>query len=325
MTSSVYLLCGLPGSGKTTYVNAMFQESANLAIFGGDRNGPKWGALYKEALRRGIPKIILDNTHLTKSVRKPVIDLARANGYEVHCLLFSPSKTKRGEYEIERNQIRLLQRQIHTMGHLVFAVPKGQTVEGVVPIGALFHARRVFQEPTLAEGFQTIQEIPEPPIQWPKEFRNRAILFDIDGTLRATEHLPNKYPTDPSEVVPYTDVVRMRKRIQEYRNQGYVLCGVSNQSGIAKGILTESDCAATMEATKRMLDAPDLDICWCPHQAVPVSCYCRKPQSGLGVHFIYKYRLDPKECIMVGDRTTDRTFAERLGMRFVYTDEFWAK
>ena len=45
--------------------------------------------------------------------------------------------------------------------------------------------------------------------------------------------------------------------------------------------------------------------------------------SGLGVHFIHKYKLDPSKCIMVGDMTSDRTFAKRLGFQFEWAKDFF--
>ena len=49
----------------------------------------------------------------------------------------------------------------------------------------------------------------------------------------------------------------------------------------------------------------------------------RKPQPGMAVAFIEKYGLKPSACIMVGDLGTDKTFAERLGLRFVPAAEFF--
>lgn len=38
---------------------------------------------------------------------------------------------------------------------------------------------------------------------------------------------------------------------------------------------------------------------------------------------IETYGLKPSACIMVGDLGTDKTFAERLGLRFVPANEFF--
>jgi len=44
---------------------------------------------------------------------------------------------------------------------------------------------------------------------------------------------------------------------------------------------------------------------------------------GLGVAFIEKYKLDRAQVVMVGDMTTDRTFAARAGVRFVDQADFF--
>ncbi len=59
----------------------------------------------------------------------------------------------------------------------------------------------------------------------------------------------------------------------------------------------------------------DIDYLFCPHQAYPQVCYCRNPMPGMGVQFIEKYKLNPSQCIMVGDMKTDQTFAERCGFQ----------
>jgi HAD superfamily hydrolase (TIGR01662 family) len=115
----------------------------------------------------------------------------------------------------------------------------------------------------------------------------------------------------------------MKDKINSYRADGYLFFGVSNQSGIAKKVLTEEDCKACMDRTKELLDFNDIEIIWCSHQSVPVRCYCRKPQSGMGMYFIEKYQVNPEKSIMVGDMTTDKTFAERLGMTYIDVKKFY--
>ena len=44
---------------------------------------------------------------------------------------------------------------------------------------------------------------------------------------------------------------------------------------------------------------------------------------GMGVQFIEKYKLDPSQCIMVGDMKTDQTFAERCGFQFINAQKFF--
>ena len=67
-----------------------------------------------------------------------------------------------------------------------------------------------------------------------------------------------------------------------------------------------------------------IDYMFCCHKVPPISCYCRKPGPAMGVHFIEKYQLDPAQCIMVGDQTSDQTFAKRCGFQFEWAKDFFA-
>lgn len=67
------------------------------------------------------------------------------------------------------------------------------------------------------------------------------------------------------------------------------------------------------------------EILYCPHKVPPITCYCRKPGPGMGVELIFKYKLDPRKCVYVGDMTTDKTFAARCGFKFEDHTEFFKK
>ncbi|MFW9971692.1 MAG: HAD-IIIA family hydrolase [Candidatus Odinarchaeota archaeon] len=110
--------------------------------------------------------------------------------------------------------------------------------------------------------------------------------------------------------------------MRKYQAEGYFILGVSNQSFIAKGTITEEDAIQCFENTHEMLGV-DIDYQFCPHPAYPQVCYCRKPMPGMGVVFIEKYKLDPFQCIMVGDMKTDNTFADRCGFQFVKPKNFF--
>jgi len=79
---------------------------------------------------------------------------------------------------------------------------------------------------------------------------------------------------------------------------------------------------ACFERTNKLLGV-DIEYYYCPHRVPPITCYCRKPQSGLGVHLIETHKLNPAECIYVGDRGTDKTFAKRLGFNYVDANDFF--
>jgi HAD superfamily hydrolase (TIGR01662 family) len=110
--------------------------------------------------------------------------------------------------------------------------------------------------------------------------------------------------------------------LQSWQKKGYIILAASNQSGISKGTVTRENCVAAIEQTNKLLGGIIQETAFCPHY-VPPTCYCRKPQSGIGVQLIETHKLNPTKCIFVGDSTSDRTFATRLGMEFSDPDTFF--
>jgi HAD superfamily hydrolase (TIGR01662 family) len=327
------LLVGFQGSTKSTYAAAAtFTKDANAVILSRDAAGGKAVDLLpavKKHLAAG-QTVIIDNTNLTKDARKPFIDVAKELNKYVKVVHF--------DSPIEDCQIRILHRMYKTHGEIFMT---GKVVGSsrnsnnkdatkdphVFPIAALFAARKNFEMPAKTEGIDSIETIKVPKATFKKEdgYVNKALFLDIDGTLRETEDLTNKYPTKPSECKLITDRETMRNKLDKYIADGYDLIGVSNQSGIAKGVLTEKEASACFDKTLELLGYTDdqITILFCPHRSVPISCYCRKPQSGLGMWAIENYMLNPEECIMVGDRGTDKSFAERLGFKFIEASKMW--
>ena len=148
-------------------------------------------------------------------------------------------------------------------------------------------------------------ELPEWPYDWPPP-----------GYDRLVRNAP-----ELGEVLQRALRVDTRRR---YRDAGFRLLGISNQSGVAAGHLTEEAALACIARTNALLGV-DIEAEICPHPAGRApACYCRKPMPGIGVLFIERYQLDPARCLMVGDLDTDRGFAEAAGFRFVHADDFFS-
>ena len=148
----------------------------------------------------------------------------------------------------------------------------------------------------------------------------KAIIVDFDDTIREVpDGAEHRYPTKTSEV---RIMPRRREVLKKYMQDGYRMLGVSNQSGIKKGVITKEMAEACFDKTLKKLKV-DVEFVYCPHGPVPISCWCRKPMPGVGVYFIEYYHLDPSQCIMVGDQTTDKTFANRCGFQYVDQARFF--
>ena len=305
----VIMIMGAPASGKSTLANI---KSIGCVHLNRDAVGGKVIDLlpkFASALRDG-KDVVIDNVFATAISRKPFLDTAMKFGAYVVGKLMATS--------IEDAQINALQRMYRKYGRIYHtaAEMKGIDDPGVFPVAVLFKYRKDLQKPVISEGFDELETV-RFLRQYPTGYVNKAVIFDYDGTLREStgEH---PYPTNTGEI----NIVPGRKeQIQRLVADGYLILGASNQSGIAKGILSDETARECFEATNSELGYA-VKYAYCPHSVPPISCYCRKPGCAIGVGFIEKYRLDPSKCIVVGDQTTDKTFAGRLGMKFEFADRF---
>ncbi len=149
-------------------------------------------------------------------------------------------------------------------------------------------------------------------------YNNKAIILDIDNTIRFSVG-QHDWPEEPSDVRILPGV---RKTLIEWQDLGYRLLGASNQSCISRGV-SEDRIRAVFEHTFDLLGLR-IDYLYCPHQRPhPYQCWCRKPLPGMGAIFIHKYKLDRKQCLMIGDAPTDKLFAESCGFRYMHPRDFF--
>ncbi len=337
MPSKIIILIGFQASTKSTVAKEILTNVQNAIILSRDTEGGTIESLVPKAktLLENGKVVILDNTNLTKKTRKLFIDLGKEMKVKVDAQYFKTT--------IEDCQIRHLKRMYEKFGEIyqtgTNSKNKKDTTDKAIGQGSqklhdphcfgpivLFKARKELEEPTKDEGFSRIIMRQVSPIYWDTNiYKNKALFLDIDGTIRKTDHLPNKYPIHPDEVELIHPVAQMHKKLESYRQQGYQLIGVSNQSGISKGIITVEQADEIFERTRFLLgySEEEFPILYCPHRSNPITCFCRKPQSGMAMDCIMKLKLDPEACIMVGDMKTDEGMAKRLGINYIDVNSFW--
>jgi len=311
MDQEVVMLVGYPASGKSTVAKSLIDKGyfhVNRDTTGGrTKNGvPHMIA----AISQG-KSIVLDNTFRNKESRQPFIEAAKIRKVPVRCMVMKTS--------IEQAQFNAARRMMQTYGKILSPdeIKKASKKNpNCFPASVLFAYRKAYEKPTIAEGLDSIEQIPF-NLELGSEYKNGAYIFDADDTVRSSIG-PKQYPTDPRHV----QILPGRKEWFERRQDTMFLLGVSNQSAIAKGELTEETCFGIFEKTNTLLGA-EIDWQFCPHSVPPINCYCRKPMPGLGVYFIEKYKLDPVKCLVIGDQTSDKTFASRCGFRFQHAREFF--
>jgi len=135
-----------------------------------------------------------------------------------------------------------------------------------------------------------------------------AVLFDRDGTL--IEDVP--YNADPALVRP---VAGARRALESLRGNDVRLGVVSNQSGVARGLMTERD-VGRMHARVAELLGPFDDWRFCPHLPVD-GCRCRKPEPGMVLDACAALGVRPNRCVVIGDIGADVEAAEAAGAKSV--------
>jgi D-glycero-D-manno-heptose 1,7-bisphosphate phosphatase len=132
----------------------------------------------------------------------------------------------------------------------------------------------------------------------------RAVLFDRDGTL--VVDVP--YNGNPDLVRPMPGAKAV---LDALRSEGIATGVVSNQSGIARGMITAADVASVNARVDELLGPFDV---WevCPH-AEQDGCSCRKPAPGMVHSACRKLGIAESEAALIGDIGADVRAAEAAG------------
>jgi HAD superfamily hydrolase (TIGR01662 family) len=130
------------------------------------------------------------------------------------------------------------------------------------------------------------------------------VLFDRDGTL--VHDFP--YNGDPEWVRP---VEGAKEALDRLRAQGVRVGVVSNQSGVARGIITHAQVDACMARLAELLGPFDT-VQVCPH-GPDDGCTCRKPAPGMVKAAGAALDIDPARTVVIGDIGADVEAAAAAG------------
>jgi histidinol-phosphate phosphatase family protein len=146
-----------------------------------------------------------------------------------------------------------------------------------------------------------------------KQAQRRAVFLDRDGTIIADCN----YPRDPAMVRLLPGAAAALARL---RDAGFALVLVSNQSGIARGMVTAGQAA---QVHLRLIDLLAKEgVCldgayYCPHGPED-GCDCRKPAPGMLLRAAAFLDIDPAQSFLVGDKQSDIEAGRRVGCRTVF-------
>ena len=137
-----------------------------------------------------------------------------------------------------------------------------------------------------------------------------AAFLDRDGTLIEDAH----YLADPDQMRLLPDVA---PAVAALNARAIPCIVITNQSGIAQGLLTEEQYEATRVRLSELLlaDRARIDASYhCPHHPSESGpCDCRKPATGLYRRAATEHQLDLTRSLYVGDRRRDVEPSIELG------------
>lgn len=161
-----------------------------------------------------------------------------------------------------------------------------------------------------------------------------VLYVDIDGTVREGKNDPlGRFVNGPEDVRVFPQAVEMMRR---WKQRGGRIIGVSNQGGVALGIVRPDAVAAAMAETHSQTGHLFDKLAWCSHHPNAdhpemARCWCRKPSPGLLIesaldlaHHHGEY-YPPYMGLMVGDRPEDEQCAKAAGLDFVWAAEWRAR
>ncbi len=148
----------------------------------------------------------------------------------------------------------------------------------------------------------------------------KAVFLDRDGTI--------------NKEVPYLHRIKDLRLLQaaataikKFNQLGFLVVIVTNQSGIARGLLNEDkvdEIHAVLIKRLAKKGAKIDAIYYCPHhpseakiKKYRIFCRCRKPNVGLIKKAAKEFKIDLRKSFMVGDMTSDILMGKRAGLKTI--------
>ena len=160
-----------------------------------------------------------------------------------------------------------------------------------------------------------------------------AAFLDRDGTIIED----CGYLGDPDGIRLLPGAV---EGLRALRRAGYRLILVTNQAGVARGLLTEDEVRGVNERLNALLTEAGVPLdgmYYCPHHPdhgppqYRMDCGCRKPRPGMVRQAVHDLALDPVRSAAIGDHVSDASLALAFpGMRGIlvltgHGSEEWRK
>lgn len=144
--------------------------------------------------------------------------------------------------------------------------------------------------------------------------KKKAVFLDRDGTINKDVGYPRSFSS--IEIFSYS-----YEAIRKLNEAGLLAVIVTNQSGIGRGLIQESELLEIhhkLEASFARHNARIDGIYYCPHYLYSPDpeyrndCQCRKPNPGMAQKAAEDFNIDTSQSYMVGDKVEDILFGVHI-------------
>jgi histidinol-phosphate phosphatase family protein len=131
----------------------------------------------------------------------------------------------------------------------------------------------------------------------------KAIFLDRDGTINAgVPYFERVDSVDKVQLLP-----NALEGLKQLTQLDYLFFFVTNQAGLAEGIITQGDFDTINNEVLRQIKPSNISVketYVCPH-GEDSNCDCRKPKPKLLNDAATKFNIDLNKSWMIGDRISD--------------------
>lgn len=143
--------------------------------------------------------------------------------------------------------------------------------------------------------------------------KQAAVFLDRDGTIIVDKNYLNS--PDGVEFLP-----NAIEGLQSLSHKGYLLIVVTNQSGVARGLVQESNLHLIHNKMDELLIRHNVKIEKYYYNTASADSNDpdRKPNPGMLLKAIRDFDLDAKKCWMIGDRQADIEAGINAGVNTIF-------
>ena len=140
---------------------------------------------------------------------------------------------------------------------------------------------------------------------------NKCVFLDRDGTLIKEAY----YPSKVKQIKFIKDNIKGLKIFQSHK---FIIIIISNQSGIARKILTLNQLKRINKYIISKLKKNSITIkkIYCCTHHPDQNCNCRKPKIKFAIIAKKKFNIDMKSSLMIGNSIGDKKFAEKTKLKY---------